>query len=342
MPVASLAHVRSSFVRRVRALRALTLLCSVTSAQAQHAGPHAAQRTVPRAPAGWRLVWHDEFATTVIDTTHWAFDLGNSIISDSGRTVVPGWGNNELQCYTRDSTNVFARDGLLHLRATRARTDACPYQSARLKTRASDGHALFATRYGRIEFRAKLPVGQGLWPALWMLPLADRYGTWAASGEIDIMEARGQTISTVLGTLHYGARWPANTYTGSDYILPRSGSIGDFHVYAVDWAPGRISWSVDGVTYQTQTFWWSSSAQLNGQGVKPTRESDLNVWPAPFDQPFYLVMNLAVGGNFLGSPDGTTVFPAELVVDYVRVYETIGSYGALPARGAGTIPFDKH
>jgi beta-glucanase (GH16 family) len=296
---------------------------------------------VTRAPSGWRLTWHDEFAGATIDTTHWAFDLGNSFVSDSGKTVVPGWGNSELQCYTRDSANVAVRDGLLHVRATRGRTDGCPFNSARLKTRAPDGRALFATRYGRVEFRAKLPVGRGLWPALWMLPLNDRYGTWAASGEIDIMEARGQTPSTVLGTLHYGARWPANTYTGKDYILPRSGSIGDFHVYSVDWAPGRIAWAVDGVTYQSQSFWWSNSAQSQGQGIKPSRESDLNAWPAPFDEPFYLVMNLAVGGNFLGSPDSTTVLPAELLVDYVRVYDKIGGHGPLPPRGAGIIPFAK-
>lgn len=331
---------RTHTARRVACV-ALTLVCSATSVQAQKSVQNTAQRAVPRAPAGWRLASHDEFSTAVIDSTHWAFDLGNAFVSDSGNTVVPGWGNNELQCYTHDTSNVFAREGALHVRATRGHTDACPFNAARLKTRAADGHALFATRYGRIEFRAKLPVGQGLWPALWMLPLADRYGTWAASGEIDIMEARGQTPSTVLGTLHYGARWPANTYTGKDYILPRHGSIGDFHVYAVDWAPGRISWSVDGVTYETQSFWWSSSTQSAGRGVKPASERDLNAWPAPFDRPFYLVMNLAVGGNFPDSPDSTTVFPAELVVDYVRVYEKTGGYHAVLARGAGTIPFAK-
>ncbi len=284
-------------------------------------------------------MWRDEFSGTTVDTTKWGFDLGNGFSADSGKTFVSGWGNNELQCYTRDTANVAVRGGQLHLRALPSTRDGCPYTSARLKTRGSDGRALFAQRYGRFEFRAKLPVGRGLWPALWMLPQDDAYGTWAASGEIDVMEARGQTPTTVLGTLHYGARWPHNTFTGADYILPRQGTIADFHTYAVEWDPGRVRWFVDDVLTQTQQFWWSSSAQDGRQGKKPTSSAELNPWPAPFDQRFFLIMNLAVGGNFLGNPDATTPFPADLTVDFVRVYERRAGAGVLTRRGAGALPY---
>ncbi len=298
-----------------------------------------AQPSPASGPTGWRLVWNDEFSGTAVDTTKWGFDLGNGFSSDSGKTFVSGWGNNELQCYTRDTANVAVRGGQLHLRAIPSTRDGCPYTSARLKTRGPDGRALFAQRYGRFEFRAKLPVGRGLWPALWMLPQDDAYGTWAASGEIDVLEARGQTPTTVLGTLHYGARWPHNTFTGADYILPGQGTIADFHTYAVEWDPGRVRWFVDGVLTQTQQFWWSSSAQDGRQGKKPTGSAELNAWPAPFDQRFFLIMNLAVGGNFLGNPDASTPFPGTMVVDYVRVYQRRGTRRPLAPRGPGRLPF---
>jgi beta-glucanase (GH16 family) len=287
----------------------------------------------------WRMTWHDEFSGAAIDTSKWGFDLGNGFAADSGKTFVSGWGNDELQCYSASRRNAFVAGGMLRLVARADTAGGCPYSSARLKTRRADGSALFAQRYGRFEFRAKLPVGQGVWPALWMLPQDDAYGTWAASGEIDVMEARGQTPSTVLGTLHYGSRWPHNAFTSADYVLPGNGSITDFHVYVVEWEPGRMRWLVDGVVTQTQSFWWSSSKQDGRAGVKPTQESDLNAWPAPFDQRFYLIMNLAVGGRFLGNPDASTRFPVEMIVDYVRVFERRAGPGALLPRGAGALAF---
>jgi beta-glucanase (GH16 family) len=288
-----------------------------------------AQATVP----GWRLVWRDEFEGAAIDTTKWGFDLGAGFSTDGGKTVLVGWGNNELQCYTRDSANVRVRSGVLQIRALRESRDGCAYTSARLKTRRADGSALFAQRYGRFEFRARLPLGQGMWPALWMLPQDEAYGTWAASGEIDVMEARGQTPSTVLGTLHYGAQWPKNTFTSQDYILPRGGTIADWHTYAVEWEPGRMRWYVDGVLTQTQRFWWSGRrADASSEAIA------LQPWPAPFDRRFHLVMNLAVGGNFLGNPDATTPFPGVMEVDYVRVYVRRGGASRLSPRGPGTLP----
>jgi beta-glucanase (GH16 family) len=174
-----------------------------------------------------------------------------------------------------------------------------------------------------------------------MLPQDEKYGAWAASGEIDVMEARGQEPTRVLGTLHFGSRWPANAHASNHYTFPREGTIADFHVYALEWEPGEIRWYVDGRRYATQAFWWSSGKTAGGKGLNPVNEGDLNPWPAPFDQPFYLVMNLAVGGKFLGNPDRSTVFPAEMLVDYVRVYDRVGGYGKAKTRGEGKLPFGK-
>jgi beta-glucanase (GH16 family) len=130
-------------------------------------------------------------------------------------------------------------------------------------------------------------------------------------------------------------------HAGKEYILPGGGTIADFHLYALEWEPGAIRWSVDGHSYATQSFWWSSGKQAGGKGAQPAREADLHPWPAPFDRPFYLVMNVAVGGRFLGNPDRATVFPAEMQVDYVRVYEKTGGYGKTRPRGPGKLPFEK-
>jgi beta-glucanase (GH16 family) len=174
-----------------------------------------------------------------------------------------------------------------------------------------------------------------------MLPQEEKYGGWAASGEIDILEAKGHEPTKVLGTLHFGAGWPANAEASKTYVLPDKGTIADFHVYALEWEPGAMRWSVDGKVFSTQSFWWSSSKRSAGKGMKPAGEKDLNPWPAPFDQPFYLILNVAVGGKFPGNPDKTTPFPAEMIVDYVRVYDKVGGYGEPKPRGEGKLPFEK-
>jgi beta-glucanase (GH16 family) len=299
--------------------------------------PRAAQ---PPA-AEWKLVWADEFEGKDLDRAKWDFDIGNGFYNYDANGWISGWGNGELQYYTRELDNAFVKDGMLHIRAVKESLHNCGYSSARLKTRKRDGSPLFAPKYGRFEFRAKLPTGKGVWPAIWMLPLEDRYGTWAASGEIDIMEARGQEPTRVLGTIHFGSRWPNNTELSKTYTLPDGGTIADFHVYALEWEPGEIRWYVDGKQYAKQTFWWSSSKLDGAKGAKPAKEADLNPWPAPFDQPFYLVLNVAVGGKFVGNPDKSTIFPVEMVVDYVRVYERVGGYGPVPPRGEGKLPFAK-
>jgi beta-glucanase (GH16 family) len=298
----------------------------------------------PAATAGadeWKLVWSDEFDGKEIDRTKWDFELGNGFFNYDANTWVSGWGNNELQYYTREPENAFVKGGMLHIRALKESFNGFGYTSARLISRKRDRSPLFNKKYGRFEFRAKLPPGKGIWPALWMLPQDEKYGGWPLSGEIDVLEARGQEPTKVTGTIQFGSRWPGNTFATKEYVLPRGGVITDFHVYAVEWEPGEIRWYVDDLLYSTQSFWWSSSKTQDGKGVNPASEADLHPWPAPFDQPFYLVMNLAVGGNFLGNPDKTTMFPAEMVVDYVRVYDKVGGYGAAKARGAGKLPFAK-
>jgi beta-glucanase (GH16 family) len=301
----------------------------------------AADRADQPPPVEWKLVWSDEFDGKEIDRTKWDFDIGNGFYNYDANAWISGWGNGELQYYTREPENAFVKDGMLHIRAVKESSNGCGYTSARLKTRKRDGTSLFAKKYGKFEFRAKLPTGKGVWPALWMLPQDDKYGTWASSGEIDVMEARGQEPNKVLGTLHFGSGWPQNTHAGKDFVLPGKGTIADFHVYVLEWEPGLIRWSVDGHVYSTQSFWWSSRKRPGGKGAKPVKEANLNPWPAPFDQPFYLVMNVAVGGNFVGSPDRATTFPAEMVVDYVRVYDKIAGYGATRPRGPGKLPFVK-
>jgi beta-glucanase (GH16 family) len=291
------------------------------------------------APAGWQLVWSDEFEGDQIDRTKWDFDLGNGFYSYDAKQWISGWGNDELQYYTQEPENAFVRDGQLHIRALKQSLHGCGYTSARLKTRAKDGTALFQQQYGRFEFRAKLPIGAGIWPALWLLPQNETYGTWPASGEIDVLEVRGQEPHKILGTLHYGSRWPENKHSGAEFVLPVGGTVADYHLYALEWEPGIFRWFVDGQQYAEQSFWWSSSRTAEGRGVLPRTEADLNPWPAPFDQPFYLIMNLAVGGRFPGEPNPQTPFPAEMLIDYVRVYERPRGPGPVPPRGPGQLPF---
>ena len=317
--------------------------CLVALAVGMGAGvaPTRMNETAEPSPPGWKQVWSDEFDSKDIDRTKWDFDTGNGFYDYDANQWIRGWGNDELQYYTRKPDNAFVKDGMLHIRARKESRHGCGYTSARLKTRKRDGSPLFRQKYGRFEFRAKLPTGKGVWPALWMLPQEEKYGGWPASGEIDVMEARGQEPTKVLGTLHFGSRWPAKAHVSEEYVLPHAGTIADFHVYAVEWEPGEVRWSVDGHQYAAQSFWWSSAKADGAAGADPEKEADLYPWPAPFDQPFFLVMNVAVGGEFLGKPDPTTVFPAEMLVDYVRVYEQAGGYGKARPRGEGKLPFDK-
>lgn len=292
---------------------------------------------------GWKLVWRDEFEGDRVDLGKWDFDIGNGFYDYRGNAWVPGWGNEELQYYTREPENVSVKDSLLTIRAVKESLHGCGYTSARLKTRKRNGAPLFTKCYGRFEFLAKVPWGKGLWPALWMLPQEDTYGGWAASGEIDLMEIVGEKPHEVLNSIHFGSPGTdARQLITHVHPLPGGSMVSDWHVYAAEWEPGEIRFYVDDVLTCTRDHWWSCSrTTAGGQGVIAARASELNPWPAPFDQPFYLVMNVAVGGNFPGAPNDETRFPAEMVVDYVRVYDKIGGYGPPKPRGKGRFPWQK-
>lgn len=246
----------------------------------------------------YELAWSDEFDGSTVDANKWEFQIGD------GRAygLPSGWGNNELQYYRAE--NAMVEGGFLSITAKVEPFENKPYTSARLRTRLKGDWT-----YGRFEMRAKLPTGQGLWPAFWMLPTDSVYGGWAASGEIDIMELVGREPNKVHGTLHYGRAWPDNVSSGTSYSLKEGAFADDFHLFAIEWEPDQIRWYVDHVHYQTQTQWWSAGGPF----------------PAPFNQRFHLLLNVAVGGNWPGPPDETTVFPQTMVVDYVRVYRITGA-----------------
>ncbi len=248
---------------------------------------------VPQRIGDWSLVWNDEFDGDRLDGGKWSYQLGDGC--DIG---LCGWGNNELQTYT--TANATVSNGLLVITAKEESAAGRDYTSARIRTLDNGDW-----KYGRFEIRARLPAGQGLWPAIWLLPSESVYGGWAASGEIDIMEARGQSPSTVLGTLHYGATFPNNQSSGDAFTLPSGTFTDTFHTFVLEWTEGRMVWLVDDTPYQVQTEWSTTAA----------------AFPAPFDQDFHMLLNVAVGGNFVGSPNGSTVFPQTMEIDYVRVYQ---------------------
>jgi beta-glucanase (GH16 family) len=246
-------------------------------------------------PEGWRLVWNDEFKGPSIDSGKWEFEV-------NGR----GGGNNELQYYTDRKENAFIESGSLVIQARKESYEGPDgkhdYTSARIHTRNRGDW-----KYGRIDIRARLPFGQGIWPAIWMMPTDEAYGSWAASGEIDIMEELGHEPGKVYGTLHYGGRFPNNKSSGQSYVLPSGDFSEDFHLFTLEWDSTAFRWKVDGNLYQTKTAgqWYTTGFPS----------------PAPFDQRFYMILNLAVGGNWPKSPDATTTFPQQLTVDYVRVFQ---------------------
>ncbi len=246
---------------------------------------------IPQKPA-WQLVWSDEFNSpdgSPVDSGKWVMETGNS----------NGWGNRELEYYTNRTENARTENGMLVITAIKEPYAGFSYTSARLKTQGK-----FSQTCGRFEARMKLPFGQGLWPAFWSLGNDFPTLGWPACGELDFMEHIGKEPSTVHGTIH-GPGYSGDRGIGAAYTLPGGRRFSDdFHVFAVEWEPQAIRWYVDGVLYQTRT-----PADLPS-GTK---------WV--FDHPFFILLNLAVGGNWPGNPDDTTVFPQKMLVDYVRVYK---------------------
>ena len=244
---------------------------------------------------GWALVWNDEFDGPALNLEKWSYEIGGH-----------GWGNNELQYYSDDDSTAFIQDGKLVIRAdlvpqgTGSSDNLRYFSSARLRTSGKGDW-----RYGRIEVKAKLALGQGIWPAIWMLPTEWMYGGWPESGEIDIMEHVGYDPGRVHGSIHTGSyNHKINTQRGGSKLLDKISS--KFYVYAIEWYEDRIDFLIDDSKY--------FSFQNDGK-------NDFNTWP--FNQRFHLLINIAVGGDWPGSPDETTQFPTEMEVEYVRVYEKI-------------------
>jgi beta-glucanase (GH16 family) len=238
-------------------------------------------------PEGWQLVWQDEFDGKKIDLTNWTYDLGGG-----------GWGNGEMQTYTDTTDNARLDDGLLVITAQKETLDSggFVFTSARMKTQG-----LQTFQYGRIEARIKVPAGKGLWPAFWMLGENFPVIGWPDCGEIDIMEYVGREPDLIMGTIHgpgYSGATGLGQWNRQDYNI-----ADDFHTYAVEWDTDQISWFYDGEKYSTYT-----------------REDVGNrLWP--FDQPFFIILNLAIGGTLGGIVTPDTEFPAEYLIDYVRVYQ---------------------
>ncbi len=278
----------------------------------------------PTVPAGWTLVWSDEFdGAGAPDPRYWGHEVNCF-----------GGGNNEQQCYTDRPVNSFVRDGALHIVAREERFNGPAFQdedprypgpnitrnytSARLRTRDK-----VDWKYGRIEVRAQLPGGPGMWPAIWMLPTDWVYGGWPSSGEIDVVEAvnlpRGDYPgwgTVIHGTLHYGLDWPQWENHGFTHVMDVNPADG-FHTYSIEWEPDEIRWYVDDVHYQTQRSegWYNYIWQGQGKGFGVANPR------APFDQRFHLLLNVAVGGDWPGPPDRNWDSDREMVVDYVRLYQ---------------------
>lgn len=236
-------------------------------------------------PEGWNLIWHDEFDGDTIDTANWTYDLGAG-----------GWGNGEAEHYTNRPENARLEDGMLVIEARQEQYRGSYYTSARLKTQG-----LQEFQYGRIEAHLKVPAGRGLWPAFWMLGSNFEEVGWPDCGEIDIMEYIGREPDLILGTMHgpgYAGALGLSKWNRQDYDI-----ADDFHTYAIEWDEDQITWFYDGVAYSTYT------------------RSDIGDREWVFDQPFFIILNLAVGGTLPGPVGLDTVFPAQYLVDYVRVFQ---------------------
>lgn len=234
------------------------------------------------------LVVSDEFNTDgALNNALWTFDIG---------TGENGWGNNELQYYTDRPENIKIEDGMLHIIARQESFEGANFTSARIKTQG-----LFEQQYGRFEARIQLPWGQGIWPAFWLLGNDCEQNTWPLCGEIDIMEYRGQEPTKVHGSIH-GPGYSAGQAVTKSFTLENDRFDTGFHVFGIEWGPDFINFYVDDALYNRIT-----PQDVPGEWV--------------FDHPFYIIMNVAVGGSFVGSPNAETQFPQTMLVDYIRVYE---------------------
>jgi beta-glucanase (GH16 family) len=244
------------------------------------------------------LVWQDDFNTDgEVDATKWSYNEG---------TGSNGWGNNELQNYTKRAENIQVKDGMLHITAKKESYQGSGYTSARILTKG-----LYEQKFGRIEARIKLPYGKGYWPAFWMLGANLQEGTetpddpstvfWPLAGEIDIMEYLGNKPTTILGSVH-GPGYSGGEAVSKSYTLMNDRFDIGFHVFGIEWGENYINYYVDNVLYNQIT-----PADVSGEWV--------------FNKPFFIILNMAIGGNLPGSPNAETAFPQTMIVDYVKVYQ---------------------
>ncbi|NOW04454.1 family 16 glycosylhydrolase [Clostridium beijerinckii] len=253
-----------------------------------------------KADTGWNLAWSDEFNGTSINTSNWKYETGGD-----------GWGNNELEYYTNRSENARIENGNLVIEARKENYNGMNYTSARLKSQG-----LKNWTYGKVEARMKLPAGQGVWPAFWMLGENISQVSWPKCGEIDIMEHINNE-SAIHGTIHWDSTGN-NTHAQYGAASPNI-DVTQYHVYSIEWDASSIKWFVDGTQYLEANI----ANNING-----TDE---------FHKPFFILFNLAIGGNWPGNPDGSTPFPAKMYVDYVRVYQH-GDNNPTPAPTAPAVP----
>ena len=250
----------------------------------------AKNQEAPNEPeeSTYKLVWSDEFDYSGLpDENKWDYDIGDG-----------GWGNNELQYYTSDSINARVENGTLIIEAHRYPQNTVEYTSARMVTRNKGDW-----QYGKIEVKAKLPYGQGMWPAIWMLPTDWQYGGWPSSGEIDIMENVGFEPGKIHGSVHTEA-YNHKIGTQKSGSLMVSTASSEYHIYSIEWSEDKIDFFVDGTNY----FSFSNDKQ-----------NDYKTWP--FNKRFHLILNIAVGGSWPGNPDNSTQFPQRMQIDWVRVYQ---------------------
>ena len=240
--------------------------------------------STPDNYAGYSLAWSDEFDGSSIKDGNWAFETGNN----------NGWGNAELENYTNTTQNSFVSKGNLIIEA---RQEGNNYTSARMITK---NKKIF--KFGRIDIRAMLPKGKGVWPALWMLGNNIDAVSWPSCGEIDILELLGQEPNKIYGTMHWGASTATHASKGNSYVSASGSFDQQFHVYSIIWTQDNIKILVDDVQFVS-----FSSADVSGN--------------YPFNSNFFFIFNIAVGGNWPGSPDNSTIFPQRMIVDYIRVFQ---------------------
>ncbi|MFZ1395318.1 MAG: glycoside hydrolase family 16 protein [Candidatus Promineifilaceae bacterium] len=278
-------------IRKTILLITLLLLaaCSAATAAPTPTATPAPTPTPAWVREGWNLVWQDEFDGPEIDLANWTHEVGGH-----------GWGNGEAQYYSDDPKNSYIEDGVLVIQALKENVSGKLYTSARLSSQGK-----VEVQYGRIEARIQIPVGQSLWPAFWMLGTnIDEVG-WPFCGEIDIMENIGSEPSLIHGTVH-GPRYSGGDGVGTSRRLPGGARYTDnFHVFAIEWEEDEIRWYVDDQMYQKLT-----PTAVPGEWV--------------YNHEFYIILNLAVGGEWPGYPDGTATFPQTMKIDYVRIYEKEG------------------